>query len=75
MSEHYKLCENEGCARQADFCAKHAALTLDEEVEALRAKLELARAVVEAARNVCRDGMTQRLIDEIAAFDAAKEKP
>jgi len=22
MSEHYKLCENEGCARQADFCAK-----------------------------------------------------
>ena len=45
------------------------------ECDQLRAKLELARAVVEAARNVCRDGMTQRLIDEIAAFDAAKEKP
>jgi len=38
------------------------------------AELARAMAVVEAARNVCRDGMTQRLIDEIAAFDAAKEK-
>jgi len=45
------------------------------EIDELTADLARAMAVVEAARNVCRDGMTQRLIDEIAAFDAAKEKP